>query len=183
MPSLFGSSLSVAFLLLGAQMAGSPASAQAGAAPTAPVAPDAPNKVPTALLGVWKADIAASSFVDEPPRDLMRAFQYTADGKMMVIFMAIDAKGEQIMGHWAVQLDGSPGLEYHSQNGVMPYAEIRVTKAGPLSFHVNSTKKGVRGPTRVLRLSEDGQTLFHGEALPGEVSKSTVVYKRWNAAQ
>lgn len=65
---------------------------------------DARQQVPNALLGAWKADVAASHYTDPSPRKALRFFAYTEGGKVLVSFMTLNAKGQLSSGHWAAQV-------------------------------------------------------------------------------
>jgi len=141
---------------------------------------DARERVPAALLGTWKADIAASTYARTPPREHFRSFQYTADGKLMVSFLTLGATGAQSAGHWAVQLDGTPGLEYFAANGSTPYAEIRLTPVDDRTFTVTNARAGVQEATATYALSDEGRVLTITRT-PVHGDRTVVVYHRWGA--
>ncbi|WP_421729559.1 hypothetical protein [Brevundimonas sp.] len=142
---------------------------------------DARERAPAALLGVWEADIAASTY-STPPRQHLRSFFYTAEGKLMVSFLTLGADGRQSAGHWAVQLDGTPGLEYFAANGSTPYAEIRLTPVDAQTFTVTNTYAGEQASTASYVLSNEGQTLTITRT-PKSGNRSVVVYHRWGLGQ
>lgn len=157
------------------------ATAQAPAPSTPPAREirDARELAPDALLGVWKADVAASTYASAAPREQLRVFQLTEDGKLMVIFLTLNARGVQSGGHWAVQLDGAPGEEYHSSRGSIPYNVITLTMRDPRNYDLTVTRGGVLDLTGGYVLSEDGSTLTYNY---GEGQGATsIVYRRWEA--
>jgi hypothetical protein len=158
--------------------------AQAAPAPAPAAAPahvrsDAREQVPAALLGMWKADIAASTYSSTPPREALRSFQYTADAKVLVTFMTVGADGAVTMGHWAAQVDGTQALEYHSNAGSTPYNVVTLTKVDERNFNLVVSRAGVTNITGTYLLSEDGQTLTYKYVAGGK--ETTVVYRRWTA--
>lgn len=167
----------LALIAPGAALAQS-AAAPAAHAPAA-VRSDAREQVPAALLGMWKADIAASVYTSTPPREALRSFQYTADGKVLVTFMTLGADGSTTLGHWAAQVDGTPGLEYHSNAGSTPYNVINFTRVDARNFNLVVSRGGVVNITGTYLLSEDGQTLTYTYMAGGK--ETTIVYRHWTA--
>lgn len=165
-------------LLIGASLAAqAPAQAQSGGRDVPMVQRDAREYLDLGLLGVWRADIEASTYLGSAPQEHLRSFQYTADGLLMVTFFTRSAQGEQSSGHWALKLDGSPGYEYHSANGATPYAAITLTMIDARTFNLTAGRWGSVHSTSVYRLSEDGQTLTLVRS--SAAGESTVVYRRW----
>ena len=181
MTSSFSARRIAAFVSALALIAPGAALAQTAAAPTAAphVRSDAREQVPAALLGMWKADIAASAYTSTPPREALRSFQYTADAKVLVTFMTVGADGNVTMGHWAAQVDGSEALEYHSNAGSTPYNVVTLSKVDERNFNLVVSRAGVTSITGTYLLSEDGQTLTYKYTASGK--DTTVVYRRWTA--
>ena len=161
--------LSAALMLLMATAA-APALAQHAEAPS--VRRDAREQAPAALLGVWEVVGGA------PNTKFLRSFSYTAEGKVLVHFLSVNAKGEQTQGHWVAQLDGSQALEYHSRAGATPYADIRLTKVDDQNFNLTNTVNGTLRARSAWRLTPDGQTLTMTRTPVGGAT-STTTYKRW----
>ena len=134
---------------------------------------DAREMVPSALLGVWKADVAASTYASTPPREQLRIFQYTEDAKLLVMFLNQSANGGQSGGHWAVQVDGTPGIEYHSNHGSTPYNVVTLTKADARTFDLTVARGGEVNLTGRYTLSEDGSTLAY------TYGATRILYRRW----
>jgi hypothetical protein len=164
-----GLSLAAAILL-----AGAPAAFAASAGPAEHR--DAREQTPAALLGLWKADLAASTYPGNKPRSALRSFQYTADGKVLVTFMTLGANGAYSTGHWAAQVDGTPGIEYHSAAGSIPYNTVTLTKVSDTVLNLGVFRNGVRTMTAVYTLSADGQTLTYA------YDQTRIVYRKWNLA-
>ena len=162
------------------------AAAPAFAQPTAPAAPpvrnDARELLPAALIGIWKVDFAASKYPGNPPKEHLRIFQYTEDAKLLVTFMTIGANGNQSAGHWAVNVDGSPGVEYHTNYGGIAYNVVNFTKVDDYNYNLLVSRKGVPDLKATYKLAQDGKTLtyVYGNA-NGSGTTTTVVYKRWEA--
>jgi hypothetical protein len=160
---------------------GSQAAAQsATSGEGASIARDARESAPAALMGVWRADVAASTYIGAPPQDHFRIFQYTGEGRIMVSFMTLFADGRVSSGHWAAELDGAPGLEYFSSNGMTPYAVIHLKQRDPNTFELTNSHYGAVASTGVYRLSEDGNTLTL-ERNPGSETSTQIVYRRWSS--
>jgi hypothetical protein len=173
-----GLAMSAAILLTGVGLA--TAAPAAGAAPAAAAAPavhrDAREQVPPALLGMWKADTAASTYPGAKPRNALRSFQYTADGKVLVTFMTLGATGAYTTGHWAAQVDGTPGIEYHSAAGSIPYNTVNFKKVDERNFTLGVYRNGVQNLSATYELSADGQTLTY------RYDQTVIIYRRWNLA-
>jgi hypothetical protein len=161
-------------------VAGAPGLASAAAAARSAPQSDPRERAPAALLGVWKADIAASGYGANPPREHFRSFQYTEDGKVMVHFGTITAGGQTSHGHWSLQLDGSPGYEYLSTNGSMPLAEIRVTKVDERTLNLTNSTHGKIDSTARYEIAQDGKTLTLVRN-PGAANETRIVYRKWGA--
>lgn len=140
---------------------------------------DARAITPAPLLGVWKADVMASVYSGAPPREQLRVFQYTEDAKLMVVFLTLNNLGEQSGGHWAIQLDGAPGVEYHSSHGPLPYNVVTLKKINERTFDLTVARGGEVNLTGRYELADDGSTLTYSY---GEGSRATrIVYRRWEA--
>ena len=135
---------------------------------------DALQQVPNALLGPWKADIAASHYTDPPPRKALRFFSYTEGGKVLVSFMTLNAKGQFSSGHWAAQVDGTPAVEYHSQGGSIPFNVVYFTKTDDYNYHLVVKRNGKLEITADYSLSKDGKTLSY------RYGGTEVIYHRWD---
>jgi hypothetical protein len=143
-----------------------------------PMIPDAREQTPAALLGLWKVDGAASTPASTA-RSQLRSFSLTADGKLMVAFLTIRADGSQSFGHWSLQVDGSPGSEYRSDNRSVPVAEIRFKKVDETTLNLSNTVAGEVKATSVWKLSDNGATLTATRTPRGGATTVTV-YKKWD---
>lgn len=135
---------------------------------------DARQQVPNALLGAWKADVAASHYTDPSPRKALRFFAYTEGGKVLVSFMTLNAKGQLSSGHWAAQVDGTPAVEYHSQGGSIPFNVVYFTKVDDYNYHLVVKRNGKLEITADYNLSKDGKTLTYS------YGETVIVYHRWD---
>lgn len=147
------------------------------AAQASPQVRDARELAPPALLGVWKADVAASTYGSTPPREQLRIFQMTAEGRLLVSFLTLNAQGAQSGGHWAVQVNGEEGVEYHSARGSIAYNTVTLTMRDAYNFDLTVARAGEVYLTGSYLLSQDGSTLTYryGE---GD-GATTIVYRRW----
>ncbi|KAA8384260.1 hypothetical protein FOH24_07530 [Acetobacter tropicalis] len=135
---------------------------------------DARQQLPDALLGPWKEDIAASHYTDPPPRKALRFFSYTEGGKVLVSFMTLSAKGQFSSGHWTAAVDGTPGTEYHSQGGSIPFNVVYFTKIDDYNYHLLVKRNGKLEITADYSLSSDGRTLSY------RYGNNVIVYHRWD---
>jgi hypothetical protein len=135
---------------------------------------DAREQVPAALIGPWKVDMEASRYAGNKPRAALRTFQYTADGKVLVTFMTYGANGSYSTGHWAAQVDGTPGIEYHSSAGSMPYNVVSFKKVSETTLNLTVTRHGKVTLEAVYTLSADGKTLTYA------YGDNSIVYRRWD---
>jgi hypothetical protein len=161
--------------LMAAALATSPVLAQHA---QIPMIPDAREQANPALMGVWKVDPAASTPGSANGAAQFRTFQFTAEGKLMVTFATIQANGRQTFGHWSLQVDGSPGYEYHSGNASTPIAELRLTKADERTYNLTNSVHGKVQSTAVYALSEDGQILTLTRN-PGSAREARIVYRKF----
>jgi hypothetical protein len=134
---------------------------------------DAREQVPPALLGMWKVDIAASTYGGTKPKAALRSFQYTEGGKVLVTFMTLNAAGAYSSGHWAAQLDGTDGIEYHSSAGSIPYNIVRLTKVDERNLVLAVLRHGQETMSATYQLSEDGKTLTYA------YGSNILVYRKW----
>jgi hypothetical protein len=136
---------------------------------------DAREVVPAALIGPWKVDLDASRYANNnKPRVSLRTFQYTADGKLLVTFMTLGANGNYSTAHWAVQVDGTPGNEYHSSAGSIPYNVVSLTKVSETKLNLLVSRHGKVSIEAVYTLSDDGKTLTYA------YGDNNIVYRRWD---
>jgi hypothetical protein len=135
---------------------------------------DARENVAVGLIGPWKADIAASTYKGAKPIKALRTFEYDADGKVLVTFMTVNAKGEYSSGHWAAQVDGTPGVEYHSAAGSIAFNVVSFKKVDDNNYTLVVSRNGRVDIEATYNLSADGQTLTY--AYQG----NAIIYHRWD---
>jgi hypothetical protein len=140
-----------------------------------PMIRDARELAPPALLGVWKVDPGATGNGSVQ----LRSFQLSDSGKLLVNFITIRPNGAQSFGHWALQVDGSPGYEYRSDNGSTPIAEIRFKKVDASTFNLSNIVHGEVEATAVWKLSDDGNVLT-ATRTPKAGAVTTTVYRKWD---
>lgn len=146
--------------------------------PRVPLIPDAREMANPDLMGVWVVDQAASKPSAAPGVTQLRTFQFTADGKILVSFITARPDGTQSFGHWSLQVDGSPGYEYRSDNASIPIAEIRLTKADERTYNLTNSVGGHVESRATYTLSEDGQTLTLTRN-PGPSPTAVIVYRKF----
>src|SRR3546814_4326535 len=96
------------------------------------------------LIGMWKADIQSSTYKGTKPQAAWRSFAYTEGGKVLVSFATRSASGAITSGHWAAQVDGTPGIEYHSSAGAIPYNVVSWKTVGQGRLHLVVARNGKR---------------------------------------
>jgi hypothetical protein len=137
---------------------------------------DARDEAPPALIGPWKLDLEASSWPPERPafRSEVRTFQYTAEGRVLVTFMRVQADGSYITGHWAAYSDGTPTVEYRGEWGSVVWAVVSLKKLNDTALNVTATRYGKVTVESQYVLSPDGKTLTY------TLGKNKMVYRRWD---
>lgn len=134
---------------------------------------DAREQAPAALIGAWKADLAASKYPGAKPQAALRTFAYTEDGKILVNFVTVNAQGQVSSGHWAAQVDGTPAIEYHSSAKSVPYNVVSLTKVDETKLNLTVTRHGKVDLTATYTLSPDGSRLTYA------YGDTAIVYRRW----
>ena len=128
---------------------------------------------PDALIGYWKADLAASTFPGPKPAAAYRSFAYTEGGRVLVSFVSRSADGKTTFGHWAAQIDGTPSIEYHSSGGALPWNVVAWKPDGQGRLALTVSRQGKPTIEATYQLSVDGKTLTY------RYGKTVVVYRRW----
>jgi hypothetical protein len=168
--------MTLAMALAAPALAQAPAATPAAAAPAAPRQfRDARERAPAALIGLWKADLAASTFGGAKPKSALRSFAWTEDGKVLVTFMTVGANGAYTSGHWAAQVDGTDGIEYHSTAGSIPYNIVRLTKVDEKNLDLVVFRHSQTPDRYHYTLSDDGKTLTY------TYPNNKIVYRKWEA--
>lgn len=161
-------------ILVSAMMA-APAMAASASGATAPEGHrDAREIIPAAMIGPWKVDLEASKYTGNKPRVALRTFAYTEGGKVLVTFMTVGANGNYSTGHWAVQADGTPGSEYHSSAGSIPYNVVSLKKVNETTLNLTVSRHGKVSIEAVYTISDDGKTLTYA------YGGNNIVYRRWD---
>ena len=134
--------------------------------------------IPQALIGTWRLDSAASSYETPAPKAQVRIFDYTHDGMLLCHYVTVLQNGKQTAGNWAVQLDGSPGIEYTRPYGSTPFAVVTLRKESETAFYLTAARFGKIFETGTFTLSADGNVLTF-RYRQGE-KKDVAVYHRWS---
>ncbi len=140
----------------------------------APPTHDPREIAPAALIGYWKADLAASTYPGAKPASAIRSFAFTEGGKVLVSFATRGADGTLTFGHWAAQVDGTPALEYHSNGASLPWNVVAWKQVGEGRLALTVARAGKPTIEAIYQLSPDGQTLTYS------YGQTRVVYRRWN---
>src|SRR3546814_12225766 len=117
--------------------------------------------------------IQASTYKGTKPQAAWRSFAYTEGGKVLVSFATRSASGAITSGHWAAQVDGTPGIEYHSSAGAIPYNVVSWKTVGQGRLHLVVSRHGKTDLDATYQLSQDGKTLTYS------YDGSSIVYHRW----
>lgn len=136
------------------------------------------EQIPPGFIGNWKLDPAASKYDTTAPRMQYRIFDYTADGKFICTYITLSARNSFASGNWAVQLDGSPGVEYTRAYGSTPYAIVTLKKQDENNLYLTAARAGKIFEEGTFTLSPDGNTLTF--AYHQGDRKNTAIYHRWN---
>lgn len=142
------------------------------------VAANAQEVAPEELLGVWKADIAASHYVGTAPQNNIRSFSYTEGGKVLVTSTTRNAAGRISMLHWAVQLDGTPAAEYTQVSRSTPASLVGLKMEDSQTFVMTVLEHGQITLVGEMKLSDAGETLTYSYGAPG-AEQNRIVYHRW----
>ncbi|MBY8828918.1 hypothetical protein [Hephaestia mangrovi] len=135
---------------------------------------DAREMAPSGLIGFWKADLAASTYPGAKPVVALRSFAYDADGRVLVSFASRSTDGAITSGHWAAQVDGTPGVEYHSGTGSTAFNVVSWKVIGDGRLALTVSRGGKVNIQAVYQLSDDKQVLTYS------YGKTIIVYRRWN---
>ncbi|MBN8831744.1 MAG: hypothetical protein J0G94_14250 [Sphingomonadales bacterium] len=163
-------------LLAGAMIAASLPGTVVSAAGPGQQLRDAREQAPAGIIGMWKVDLAASTYKGTKPQAAIRTFAYTEDGKILVSFATLNAAGALSSGHWAAQVDGTPAIEYHSSAGALAYNVVTLSKVDDATLGLTVTRHGKVDLQAIYKISPDGKTLTY--SYDGNV----IVYRPWNLA-
>ena len=139
---------------------------------------DAWEQIPPGFIGNWKLDPATSKYASAGPKMQYRIIDYTADGKFICTYITLSAGNSFASGNWAVQLDGSPGVEYTRAYGSTPYAIVTLKKQDENNLYLTAARAGKIFEEGTFTLSPDGNTLTFAYHQGGK--QNTAVYRRWD---
>jgi hypothetical protein len=136
------------------------------------------EQIPAGFIGNWKLDPTVSKYGTAAPKMQYRIFDYTADGKFLCTYITLSAKGTFASGNWAVQLDGTPGVEYTRAYGSTPFAIVTLKTEDGDNLHLTAARYGRVFEEGTFTLSPDGDTLTFSYHQGDKVDSA--VYHRWN---
>jgi hypothetical protein len=146
---------------------------------SAPARVDARERIPPALIGIWKLAPTESKFAPgKTPKAQVRIFSYTADAMLLVDYLTTGANGVQSAGNWTSALDGVERPEYMRVFGATPYAMVSFTIKDAYTFDLKASKAGKVFETGQFVLAQDGKTLTFTYEAGG--TTTTAVYHPWN---
>jgi len=136
------------------------------------------EQIPPGFIGNWKLDPGASNYGTAAPKMQYRIFDYTADGKFLCTYITLNARGGFASGNWAVQLDGTPGVEYTRAYGSTPFAIVTLKKVDDSNLYLTAARYGKVFEEGTFSLSPDGNmlTFSYHQGDKGD----TAVYHRWD---
>jgi len=139
------------------------------------------EQAPEALIASWTMNPTKSKYQGAAPRSLVRSFDYTRDGAILVSYVSVAQNGLKTIGHWAVTLDGQWAPEFTRDWGATPFMMISLKKIDDRSLDWAYGRWGqVLGKGGWL-LSADGRTLTQTVTMTnaqGQKITNVVVYDK-----
>ena len=87
---------------------------------------------PDPLIGTWILNLSRSTYVTgPPPKSIVRTFDYTRDGMILVTLSTVNAKGMVTNNHWYLSLDGREHPEFSRAAGATPILWISMKAIDP----------------------------------------------------
>jgi len=79
------------------------------------------------IIGTWVLNVANSKYVTgQPAKSIVRTFDYTRDGMILVTLDSVNAQGVASSNHWYLSLDGKEHPEYSRARGATPILWISI---------------------------------------------------------
>ena len=116
------------------------------------------------LIGTWVLNVARSRYVTgPPPRSIVRTFDYTRDGMILVTLDSVNAKGEASSNHWYLSADGREHPEFSRARGPEPilWISIKAVDTHTKELTGRRLEGGLLTVVDLMRfeVSKDGQTM------------------------
>jgi hypothetical protein len=116
------------------------------------------------LIGAWVLNRAKSKYVTStPPQSIVRTFDYTRDGQILVTLNTIHAQGASSSTHWYLSLDGREHPEFSRGRGATPilWISMQAINSRTLDLTGRRLENGVLTVVDLMRftVSPDSQSL------------------------
>lgn len=114
------------------------------------------------IIGTWTLN-ASQSKQAKPPKSVVRTFDETRDGLILVTLSQVNAAGAASFNHWFISADGKEYPEYSRARGAEPILWLSSTTLDKRTKDITGRRLQngqMTVTTRMeLRVSEDGKTL------------------------
>lgn len=139
------------------------------------------NKSNTSIVGVWKVDVAKSTFNSQPaPQAItMTILKDTPDSSSWRIEVLVD-KNQSISYSWSGPKDGSLQPLKDAKGQILAQESLKQDKDGALLRHGIDSNSGSSFDARAV-LSEDGNTITDVvtmKAKDGKTATNTTIFRR-----
>lgn len=116
------------------------------------------------IIGTWVLNVAKSRYVSgQPPRSIVRKFDYTRDAMILVTLDSVNAQGVASSNHWYLSLDGKEHPEFSRARGPLPILWISIKSVDTHTKELTGRRleQGIMTVVDLMRfvVSKDGQTM------------------------
>ena len=136
------------------------------------------------IIGTWVLNAAKSKYVTaKPPRSIVRKFDHTRDGMILVTLDSVNAQGVASSNHWYMAFDGKEHPEFSRARGATPilWISIKAVDSHTKELTGRRLEGGVMTVVDLMRFSvaKDGQsmTITYTDAKTGQLG-NVVYYDR-----
>lgn len=147
----------------------------------APVATEQPQPSRDPIIGTWVLNVAKSKYVTGvPPKSIVRKFDYTRDGMILVTLESVNAQGVASSNHWYMALDGKEHPEFSRARGAEPILWIAINAVDSHTKDLigRRIENGAMTVVDLMRFAvgKDGQTMTITYTDPKSRSVGNVVF-------
>jgi hypothetical protein len=116
------------------------------------------------IIGTWVLNVEKSKFVTSaPPKSIVRKFDYTRDGMILVTLESVNSQGVASSNHWYMSLDGKEHPEFSRARGPAPilWIAIKAVDSHTKELTGRRLENGTMTIVDLMRfvVSTDGQTM------------------------
>jgi hypothetical protein len=136
------------------------------------------------IIGTWVLNVANSKYVaGQPAKSIVRTFDYTRDGMILVTLNSVNAQGVASSNHWYMSLDGKEHPEYSRARGATPilWISIKAVDSHTKELTGRRLEGGVMTVVDLMRFSvaKDGRsmTITYTDAKTGKEG-NVIAYDR-----